>query len=67
MIDQNNKTKLKNLLQEYSAKEVLAALSNTASDLASDFCDYGLKDKAKDLIHLSAVLDDLISGKPFLL
>ncbi len=62
-----DKDKLRELLKNYSPKEVMADLSEVAMEAAGDMSDGGMKDQAKDLVKFSVALDDLISGRPFLI
>jgi hypothetical protein len=62
-----DKDMLKELLEQYSAKEVMKELSSIALEVAGDVSDDGFKDKAKELVKFSAALDDLTSGRPFLI
>lgn len=61
-----DKDKLQELLEQYSAQEVMKELSTIALELAGDCSDDGLKEKAKELVQFSVALDDLVSGRPFL-
>jgi hypothetical protein len=45
----------------------MVSLSQLALEQASEFSDLGLADQAKDLVKFSISLDDLISGRPFLI
>lgn len=62
-----DKDKLRELLKNYSPKEVMADLSEVAMEAADDMSDNGMKDQAKDLVKFSVALDDLILGRPFLI
>lgn len=57
---------LKLILKENSSKEVMRELASIAADLADDLSDEGLNEKAKEMTVFSSSLDDLISGRPFL-
>jgi hypothetical protein len=61
-----DKDKLQELLELYSSKEVMRELSTIALELAGDCSDDGFKEKAKELVQFSVALDDLVSGRPFL-
>jgi hypothetical protein len=63
-IDQD---KLRDLFKNYSPQEIMVSLSQLALEQASEFSDLGLADQAKDLVKFSISLDDLISGRPFLI
>lgn len=62
-----DKEKLRDLLKSYSPKEVMADLSEIALEAAGDISDAGMQDQAKELVKFSVALDDLISGRPFLI
>lgn len=57
---------LKDLLQNYSPQEVAGALAQAAIETASDLSDDGFNDKSKQLVVFAASLEDLISGRPYL-
>ena len=57
---------LKVILRENSSKEIMKQLSSIAMDLADDFSDEGLNEKAKEMTVFSSSLNDLVSGRPFL-
>lgn len=63
---QEDKEKLKQILSDYSPQEIMTQLSELAVQAADQLSDNGLKDQAKDLVKFSISLDDLISGRPFL-
>ena len=61
-----DKMNLKKMLMLYTPKEIMQELSAAAMDAADEMSDDGMNDKAKQLTILSASLDDLIAGRPFL-
>lgn len=63
---QEDRDKIKELLKNYSTKEVVSNLAAVALETADDLSDDGLKDQAQDLVRFSVSLEDLISGRPFL-
>lgn len=63
---QEDKDKLRELLKEYSAKEVMRDFSEIALSAADEYSDMDLKDKVKELILFAVAMEDLISGRPFL-
>lgn len=65
-MDSINQSLLKEMLKTYSTKNVMLALAKAASDLADNYVDSGMKDNAKELSLLSQSLEDLVSGRPFL-
>jgi hypothetical protein len=58
---------LKDILMNYTAQEVMRELSEISSDVADELSDNGFKDQAKDMVKFSVALNDLISGRPFLI
>lgn len=61
-----DREKLRELLSNYSPKEVMANLASVALEAADDLSDNGIKEKAQELVVFSSSLEDLISGRPFL-
>lgn len=64
-----DKEKLKELMMGYSAKVLMEALSEVALEVASDLsdmCEGHSSPIVKQYTQLSASLDDLVSGRPFL-
>lgn len=57
---------LKSMLKMYSAKELMQELGEVAAELADECSDDGLKDKAKELSIFAQTMEDLVSGRPFL-
>lgn len=57
---------LKELLILYSPKTVMRRLSILASEAADEASDHGLKEQAKDLSQMAQALEDITSGRPFL-
>jgi hypothetical protein len=62
----NDKEMLKKLFKSYRVSEVMKELSKSSLEVASDLSDDGFKDEAKELVQFSATLDDIVSGRPFL-
>lgn len=58
---------LKELFLNYSPQLIMKRLSVLALEAASDCSDNGLKDRAKELVQFSIAMEDLTSGRPFLL
>lgn len=58
---------LKSMLKIYSTKEMMQTLGEVASELANECSDEGLKDKSKDLSIFAQTMEDLVSGRPFLI
>lgn len=58
--------KLKDLFRNYSPQEVAGALAQAAMETASDMSDDGFSDKSKELVVFASSLEDLISGRPYL-
>lgn len=65
MLEQD-RNKLKELFSNYSPQELISELSDVALETASELSDDGLKERAQDLVKFSVSLEDLISGRPFL-
>lgn len=63
---QADKDKLKELLKVYSPKLVMRELSHVALEAAGDLSDDGFQKESKEMTMLSVALDDLVSGRPFL-
>ncbi len=58
--------KLVELFEQYPPKVIMTALSAIAQSVADDCSDNGFSDKAKELTLLSVAIDDIISGRPYL-
>lgn len=58
---------LKSMLKLYSTKEMMQGLAEAASEMADESSDNDLKDKAKELSLFAQTMEDLISGRPFLI
>lgn len=63
---QADKDKLKELLKTYTAKEVMRELSDVALEAAGDLSDNGNQKEAKEMTVFSVALEDLVTGRPFL-
>jgi hypothetical protein len=63
---QEDELLLKELFINYPAKLVMKRLAAITLDAASDCSDVGYNDKAKELVQISVAIDDIISGRPFL-
>lgn len=61
-----DKEYLKNMLLIYPPKEVMRELAGIALEVADEASDNGSKETAKELVLFSVALDDLITGRPFL-
>lgn len=64
-----DREKLKELMLQYPAKDLMKALSETALEVAgdlSDMCGGHTPPIAKDYVQLSVSLEDLATGRPFL-
>lgn len=61
-----DKETLKRILMEYPAKMVMRELSGLALEVAGEVSDAGAKEMAKDYVQFSVALEDLTSGRPFL-
>lgn len=57
---------LRNLLADYGPKEVMKALLEATAEAADEASDNGLKDDAKELSFMAQTLEDITSGRPFL-
>jgi hypothetical protein len=58
---------LRSMLKMYSTKEMMQGLAEAAADMADECSDNDLKDKAKELSLFAQTMEDLISGRPFLI
>ena len=58
--------KLKDLVMNYSPNEFMKVLKTVVQDVADENSDNGLKERAKDFSRLAQTLDDITSGRPFL-
>lgn len=63
----DDREQLKKLMMNYPSKDVMKELSSIAIEVAGELSDIGVKEMAKDYVKFSAALDDLISGRPFLI
>jgi len=61
-----DKDKIKDLLMNYPCKEVMKQFSAAAIEVAGEVSDAGAQEMAKELVKFSVALDDLISGRPYL-
>lgn len=57
---------LKELLIMYGPKTVMRRLSVLASEAADEASDFDLKEQAKELSQMAQALEDITSGRPFL-
>lgn len=57
---------LKNLLADYDPKLVMRALAEAAQEAADEASDDGLSDDAKQLSLMAQALEDITSGRPYL-
>jgi len=64
---QQDRDKLRELFSNYSPKEIMADLVSIALESANDLSDNGYKQQAQDLVKFAVSLEDLISGRPFLI
>ena len=64
---QEDKDKLKEIMMNYPAKDLMKELAGIALEVAGDVSDAGAKEMAKDYVQFSVALDDLTSGRPFLI
>ena len=58
---QKDKEKLRQLLCDYSPKEIIENLATSSLEVADNFSDNGLKEKAKELVVFSYALENNIS------
>lgn len=63
---QEDKEFLKNLFADYSPQEIMKALVEVVGEAADEASDEGLKDDAKALSQMAKTLEDITSGRPFL-
>jgi hypothetical protein len=66
MMSKEDKAKLRELMRNYPAKAVMGELSKIALEVAGEVSDDGHSDLAKEYVRFSVALDDVISGRPFL-
>lgn len=57
---------VRDLFLNYSPQLIMRRLSALALEAADNFSDLQLKHRAKELVALSISLEDLVSGRPFL-
>lgn len=57
---------LRNLFVDYDPKEVMKALVEVVGEAADEASDNDLKDDAKALSQMAQSLEDITSGRPFL-
>jgi hypothetical protein len=62
----DDKENLKRILMSYSSKELLKELVAMTLDAAGNYSDIGDSQRAKEYTNLSVSLEDLSSGRPFL-
>jgi hypothetical protein len=58
---------LRSMLKTYSTKEMMQGLAKAAAQMADESSDNYLKDKAKELSLFAQTMEDLVSGRPFLI
>ena len=58
---------LRSMLKMYSTKEMMQGLAEAATDVAGECSDNDLKEKAKELSLFAQTMEDLVSGRPFLI
>lgn len=63
---QEDKEFLKNLFVDYSPQEVMKTLVEVVGEAADEASDEGLKDDAKALSQMAKTLEDITSGRPYL-
>jgi len=61
-----DREKLKELMMNYSAKDLMNELSEVALEVAGDLSDIGSNEMSKLYTVLSVSLEELSSGRPFL-
>lgn len=66
MMLKEDKEKLRELMRNYPAKAVMGELAKIALEVASEVSDDDHSDLAKEYVRFSVALDDMISGRPFL-
>lgn len=66
MMLKEDKEKLRELMRNYPAKAVMGELAKIALEVASEVSDDDHSDLAKEYVRFSVALDDVISGRPFL-
>jgi hypothetical protein len=57
---------LKNLFADYTPQLVMRTLVEVVGEAADEASDNGLKDDAKNLTLFAKALEDITSGRPFL-
>ena len=67
MMLKEDRDKLKELMMNYPAKDLMAELSGVAQEVADDLSDMGAKEMAKDYVRIVVSLEDITSGRPFLI
>jgi len=64
---QRDQKKLFDLLSKYPTKEVMNNLVKMSFTLADDLSDQGSKEQAQELLKFAVSLEELISGRPYLI
>ncbi len=57
---------LRNLFNDYTPQHVMKALVEVVGEAADEASDNDLKDDAKNLSQMAQTLEDITSGRPFL-
>lgn len=61
-----DKAKLMDLVANYSPNEFMEVLKSVVQEVADENSDNGMKERAKDFSLLAQALDDITSGRPYL-
>lgn len=63
---QDDKEFLKGLFVDYTPQEVMKAMLEVVAEAADEASDNGCKDDAKALSQMAKTLEDITSGRPYL-